>query len=91
MQAVPDRAWITIGAESRAASARDAQRRNVEAMTPVLNKLKAAGVAGEAIRTVSYDLQYEWDFVNGKRVDWAPLADGDKLEIGCYRLHVLKA
>ena len=68
VQAVPDRAWITIGAESRAASARDAQRRNVEAMTPVLNKLKAAGVAGEAIRTVSYDLQYEWDFVNGKRV-----------------------
>lgn len=68
VQAVPDRAWITIGAESRASSARDAQRRNVEAMTPVQNKLKAAGVPAEAIRTVSYDLQYEWDFVNGKRV-----------------------
>ena len=68
VQAVPDRAWITIGAESRATSARDAQRRNVEAMTPVQNRLKAAGVPAEAIRTVSYDLQYEWDFVNGKRV-----------------------
>lgn len=68
VQAVPDRAWITIGAESRASSARDAQRRNVEAMTPVQNRLKAAGVPTEAIRTVSYDLQYEWDFVNGKRV-----------------------
>ena len=30
-------------------------------------------------------------FVNGERVDWAPLTDGDELEIGCYRLHVLVA
>ncbi len=68
VQAVPDRAWITIGAESRASTARDAQRRNVELMTPVQSKLRAAGVPAEAIRTVSYDVQYEWDFVNGKRV-----------------------
>lgn len=66
--AVPDRAWVTITAESRAGNPRDAQRRNVEAMTPVLAKLKAAGIAGDAIRTVGYDLQQEFDFVNGKRV-----------------------
>jgi FHA domain/Zinc-ribbon containing domain len=30
-------------------------------------------------------------FVNGKRVDWAALSDGDELEIGCYRLYVLQA
>jgi hypothetical protein len=30
-------------------------------------------------------------FVNGERVEWAPLSDGDELEIGCYRLHVLQA
>ena len=64
----PDRAWITISAESRASSAREAQRRNTEAMTPVLSKLKSSGVAADAIRTVAYDVQYEWDFVNGKRV-----------------------
>jgi len=68
VQAVPDRAWISIGAESRASSAREAQKRNTEAMTPVIDKLKAAGVAAEAIRTVQYDLQYEWDYVNNKRV-----------------------
>jgi predicted nucleic acid-binding Zn-ribbon protein len=28
-------------------------------------------------------------FVNGKRVDWAPLADGDELEVGRYRLYVI--
>ena len=66
--AVPDRAWITIGAESRASSPREAQRLNAEAMRPVQDKLKAAGIPVEAIRTITYDVQYEWDFVNGKRV-----------------------
>jgi uncharacterized protein YggE len=66
--AVPDRAWITIAAESRASSAREAQKRNTEAMTPVQEKLKAAGIPAEAIRTIGYDVQYEWDYVNNKRV-----------------------
>ena len=30
-------------------------------------------------------------FVNGEQVDWAPLADGDELEVGRYRLYVLEA
>ncbi len=30
-------------------------------------------------------------FVNGDPVDWAPLADGDELEVGRYRLYVLEA
>lgn len=66
--AVPDRAWITIGAESRAANPREAQRLNAEAMRPVQEKLKSAGIPADAIRTISYDVQYEWDFVNNKRV-----------------------
>jgi hypothetical protein len=68
VQAVPDRAWITVGAESRAPSAREAQRRNSELMTPILAKLKAAGIPEDAIRTVGYDLQYEWDYVDNRRV-----------------------
>jgi uncharacterized protein len=66
--AVPDRAWISISAESRAPSPREAQRLNAEAMRPVQDKLKAAGVSADAIRTIAYDVQYEWDFVNNKRV-----------------------
>ena len=68
VSAVPDRAWITIGADSRAPSPREAQRRNTELMKPVQDKLRAAGIPVDAIRTVGYDVQYEWDFVNGKRV-----------------------
>jgi len=64
---VPDRAWITITAESRAGNPRDAQRRNAEAMTPVIEKLRTAGIPAEAIRTIGYDLQQEWDYVNNQR------------------------
>ena len=65
---VPDRAWITISAESRAGNPRDAQRRNVELMAPVLDKLRAAGLPPDAIRTAGYDLQQEFEFVNNRRV-----------------------
>src|SRR5262245_15296284 len=68
VNAVPDRAWITIGAESRAGNPRDAQTRNTDAMNPVLDKLKSAGIPADAIRTVGYDLQQEFDFVNNRRV-----------------------
>ena len=68
VQAVPDRGWITISAESRAPSPREAQRRNAEAMRPVLDRLKAAGIPADAIRTLGYEVQYEWDVVNNKRV-----------------------
>ena len=68
VQAVPDRAWITVGAESRAPSAREAQKRNTDLMTPILEKLRGAGLAPDAIRTIGYDVQYEWDFVNNRRV-----------------------
>jgi DNA-directed RNA polymerase subunit RPC12/RpoP len=28
-------------------------------------------------------------FVNGEQVDWSPLADGDELAVGRYRLHLI--
>jgi uncharacterized protein YggE len=68
LNVVPDRAWITLSAESRANSPREAQQKNAQAMTPVLDKLKSAGVPADAIRTVGYDLQQEFDYVNNRRV-----------------------
>lgn len=63
----PDRAWVSISAESRARNPRDAQRANADAMTAVTQKLKAAGLAADAIRTTVYDIQPEFDFNNGKQ------------------------
>jgi len=67
VQAVPDRAWITVTAESRAASPRDAQRRNADLMKPVQDRLRAAGIPEDAIKTVVYDLQPDWDYSNNRR------------------------
>ena len=67
VQAVPDRAWIAVTAETRASNPGDAQRRNAEVMKPVQDRLRGAGVPADAIRTIAYDLQQEWDFTNGRR------------------------
>jgi uncharacterized protein len=63
----PDRAFVSIAAESRAKTSRDAQKLNAEAMTSVLGKLKAAGIPADAIQTTGYDIQPEFDYANGKQ------------------------
>ncbi len=68
IQAAPDRAFVMIGAESRAAIPRLAQQQNAQAMTAVQQRIRAAGIPADAVRTVGYDLQQEVDFVTGKRV-----------------------
>lgn len=74
VQAVPDRAFINITAESRASSPRDAQKKNTELMQPVLEKLRGAGIPADAIKTVFYDLQREWDYRDNRRVPRGYLA-----------------
>ena len=64
----PDRAFVTISVEARARSPRDAQRQNAEAMTAVQQRLATARVAKDAIRTLGYDLEQEFDFIQGRRV-----------------------
>ncbi len=63
----PDRAWVTIAAESRARTAQDAQRLNTDAMTAVVEKIKSSGIAADAIQTTGYNLQPEFDYAQGKQ------------------------
>lgn len=63
----PDRAWVTIAAESRGRTAQEAQRQNTDAMTAVTDRIKAAGIAADAIQTTGYNLQPEFDYANGKQ------------------------
>ncbi len=67
VKTAPDRVWVTIAAESRAKSPREAQRINADAMKAVLDKLKALGLPPDAIRTSGYDLQPQFDYVNGRQ------------------------
>jgi uncharacterized protein YggE len=64
----PDRAFITAAVETRARDPRDAQRQNATAMTSVQQRLSAAGLSGDAVRTLGYTIRQEVDFVNGRRV-----------------------
>ncbi len=63
----PDRAWVRIAAESRAKTAEEAQRANTDAMTAVNAKLKASGIPADAIQTIAYNLQPEFDYANGRQ------------------------
>lgn len=65
--AVPDQAWVRIGAESRAKVSKDAQARNAEAMTAVQQKITSLGIPKDAVRTLAIDLQMEYDYANGKQ------------------------
>ena len=68
VKAPPDQAWVTLATESRSKNPKDAQSANTSAMTAVQQKLVAAGIPKDAIRTLSYDLQLESDWVNGRQV-----------------------
>lgn len=64
---VADRAFVTIAAESRSRQPKVAQEANATAMTAVLARLKGLGLADDAIRTLSYGVQPEYDWTDGKR------------------------
>jgi hypothetical protein len=68
VKAAPDQAWATFAVESRSKNPKDAQAQNAKAMTSVHEKLVASGIPKEAIRTLSYDLNLESDWVNGRQV-----------------------
>ncbi len=63
----PDRAFVTIAAETRSKVSADAQKLNAAAMTAVLQRIEQAGVPKDAIRTTGYDLHPEFDYANGRQ------------------------
>jgi uncharacterized protein YggE len=64
----PDQAFVTVVVESRAKDPREAQRQNAEVMTAVQQRITAAGVARDVMRTLGYTIQQHVDYVNGRRV-----------------------
>jgi uncharacterized protein YggE len=68
VRAVPDRAFVTITAESRAKTPSEAQRQNAKAMEDVLARIRALGIPAEAIQTRQYELTEEFDYLENRRV-----------------------
>jgi uncharacterized protein len=67
VKATPDRAWLTIGAETRSKTSKDAQQRNADAMSAVIARIATFGIPKEAIKTTAIDLQLEFDYANGRQ------------------------
>lgn len=67
LRRAPDRALVRIGAESRSRVPKEAQAAAATAMTAVQDKLRAAGIPRDALRTVVLTLQQEFDYANGKQ------------------------
>jgi uncharacterized protein len=63
----PDQAFVTFTTESRAARPAEAQKLNAQAMTQVQEAVKRAGIPTDALRTLSFNLREDVDWVNGKR------------------------
>ena len=64
----PDRAFLVAAVETRARDPKDAQSQNAKAMNAVQARVVASGIPKDAVRTLGYNIQQEFDFVNGRRV-----------------------
>lgn len=70
----PDRALVRVGAESRSRVPKEAQSANASAMAAVLQRIAAAGVPADAVRTLVVSLQQEFDYSSGKQIPRGYLA-----------------
>jgi len=64
----PDRAFVTIAIETRSKNPRDAQKQNADAATQVQQRLSLAKLGPDAIRTLGYHLEQEFEVVPSGRI-----------------------
>jgi uncharacterized protein len=62
----PDQAWVSIAAESRAATAAQVQQMNADAMRAVQAALAKVGLPADAVKTMGYNLQPDMEYQNGR-------------------------
>lgn len=62
----PDQAWVSVAAETRAASSAEAQRTAADAMTAVMAAITKTGLPADAVRTTGYSLQPDMQYKNGR-------------------------
>ncbi len=63
----PDRAFVTVAAEARSRQPQEAQRQNARVATAIRERLASMGLPADAIRTLSVDMQPEFDWADGKQ------------------------
>lgn len=63
----PDQAFVTVSSEARSKQPREAQAQNAKVATAIRARLAEFKLPDDAIRTVSVDMQPEFDWANGKQ------------------------
>jgi uncharacterized protein len=63
----PDQAFVIVSAEARSRQPRDAQAQNAKVATAIRTRLTAFSLPDDALRTVSVDVQPQFDWANGKQ------------------------
>jgi uncharacterized protein YggE len=64
----PDRAFVTIAIESRAKNPREAQKQNADAATQVQQRLSQARLGTDAVRTLGYHLEQDFEVTPNGRI-----------------------
>lgn len=88
LRRAPDQAFIDVAVESRAPAPKQASAANAQAMSAVQQKLRSIGLAADALRTQGYQLEPQFDYVNGKQVPRGYLAR-NSIEVRVDRLDQL--
>ena len=68
VRVAPDQAFVTLSVESRNRNPKEAQTQNATTMSAVQQKLSGLGLAKDAIRTLTVQLDLESDWVNGRQI-----------------------
>lgn len=63
----PDQAFVTVSAEARSREPREAQGQNARVATAIRDRLAAFTLPADAVRTMSVDVQPQFDWANGKQ------------------------
>ena len=67
IKVAPDQAWAIVSLQTRDAKAPEARRLGAAAMTTVIAALKNSGLAADAVQTIGFALQPEYEYVNGRQ------------------------
>ena len=68
LKRAPDQAFVNMAVQTRSPVPKEASAANARTMTAVQARLRSLGLPADAIRTQSYQLNPEYDWVNGKQV-----------------------
>lgn len=67
VKVAPDQAWVTVALETRDTKAPEARRLGAAVMTTVIAVLRQAGLDSDAIQTVGFSLQPDYEYTNGRQ------------------------